>query len=313
MPSRIPREGWRHRGSRGFLVLGVRGMPCSGIAHDGDLGAGSAMRQSATVEASKLNVGRKYAARETLATRYETVRATPLVKVQFVGPVRGRNAKVRWLEGERTDLEEWVPNRYLVCRWGERQRFLRDEERLHALKQDVAGLDSVVWEAIEATFEATGESVWFDGVWRASPEGIQRLWARARLSKDPDHADPLREPLAFVDRTGKAHVPWRAALRWAQAFAVAEPETVGLYLTEVEQELDAEGWQSGRRHMHKYLRETKAAHSVVRDWSGQADRDSMRREIERLQGLLHRAIADLNDAGAPTAAHRLRMAFESHG
>ena len=39
-------------------------------------------------------------------------------------------------------------------------------------------------------------------------------------------AAPDLDPVAFVDRHGEAHVPFRAAQWLAQAFVVAEPKTV---------------------------------------------------------------------------------------
>jgi hypothetical protein len=71
-----------------------------------------------------LDRGRDYALRPKGSSSHD-----PLVRVRFVGPVRGRQCRVRYEDGELQGLEEWVQTRVLVCRWGERKAFLRDEER----------------------------------------------------------------------------------------------------------------------------------------------------------------------------------------
>ena len=68
----------------------------------------------------------------------------PFVKVTFVGPVRSRQARVRYESGELQGLEEWVQTRLLACPWGERKELLRDEER--AAHVDAAG--NAVWDAL---------------------------------------------------------------------------------------------------------------------------------------------------------------------
>jgi hypothetical protein len=120
--------------------------------------------------------------------------------------------------------------------------------------------------------------------------------------------DPLEEPHAFIDRHGVAHLTYQTALNWAQAFAAAEPETVGLYLAEWEERLKAEGWQPGRREAHALLRQVTPAHALVRSWSGAADREQLRVEVERLRRLLEMAISQLELTGNAQAAHRLRRA-----
>jgi hypothetical protein len=254
--------------------------------------------EAVAVLATDLVAGRQYAIRETPR------RGGPMLKAEFVGPARSGKAKVRWLEGECDGLEEWLPTRSLVCPWGERRAFLRDEERAAALAQVSGDVDYVVQEAISAVMEATGESGGFLREWSDPPERVRRLWARARLD-----GDPLEEPLAYVDRGGWAHVSAATALRWAQAFAAAEPETVGLYVEEEERRLLAEGWQPGDRIAHRLLRENRPAFALVRDWAGQPERDLLRGEVERLQKLVQRAVGELERAGAGGAARRLQRAL----
>jgi hypothetical protein len=48
------------------------------------------------------------------------------LKVSYIGPCRGRQARVRH---EMGDLVEWVPSRMIVVRWTERKALQKDEER----------------------------------------------------------------------------------------------------------------------------------------------------------------------------------------
>ena len=247
------------------------------------------------MQSADLVPGRRYGVRENPRLR------GPMVKVELMGPLRSGKARVRWLEGEREGLDEWLATRCLICPWGERKKYLRDEERAAALRAASDEVDDVVQEAASAVFESTGEPNGLWRVWSDPPERVYRLWSRARLD-----GDPLDEPLAYVDRHGHAHLSMTTALCWAKAFAAAEPETVALYLDGEERQLLAEGWQPGRRFSHQYLQEIRPGYALVRDWAAQPQRDLLRKEVERLQGLVLRAITDLERAGAEDAARRLQ-------
>ena len=84
--------------------------------------------------------GRRYALRSQDAGAQDG-----LVKVTYVGPVRGGQIRVRYEQGELHGLDEWVPTRLLACRWGERAALLRDEE--HATR--LAAADEEVWDRVE--------------------------------------------------------------------------------------------------------------------------------------------------------------------
>jgi hypothetical protein len=143
-----------------------------------------------------------------------------LDKIIFLGPARAGKAKIRHVDGDLDCLEEWVPTRTVVCLWGERQAFLRDESRWHALQEATARVyDPIVEEAISTVFEATGDETGFTRVWTIDPERAQRLWRRTGLDGPPD-----QHPLAYTDRRGQLNFPFETALQFAQAFAAAEPE-----------------------------------------------------------------------------------------
>jgi hypothetical protein len=105
-----------------------------------------------------------------------------LRRIIFVGPAKASKAKIRDADGDLDDLEEWVPTRTVMCPWGERQAFLRDESRWIALQEAAArDHDPVVEEAISSVFEATGDETGFIRVWTVDPKRAQRLWRRAGL------------------------------------------------------------------------------------------------------------------------------------
>jgi hypothetical protein len=167
---------------------------------------------------------------------------------------------MRWLGGDLADLEERLPTRTVMCPWGERAALLKDEERYAAVTaaRD-EGFDRVIEEATSTVMEASGDESGFRRLWSTQPERARLMWGRARLK-----GNPLEEPHAFIDRHGVAHLTYKTALKWAQAFAGAEPETVGLYLTEWEERLKAEGWQPGQRQAHALLRQLTPAYALVR-------------------------------------------------
>lgn len=164
----------------------------------------------------------------------------PLVKVTFVGPVRGRQCRVRYEDGELKGLEEWVPTRLLACPWGERTALLRDEERAGRLAAADADVwDKVTEDAISSVMTASGEYGGFQRRWDTDAASAQRYWARAGLEGSPldDH------PANYRDRHGMWHLTFATALKASQAFAAVEPELVDLYLRGWEERLKAEGFE----------------------------------------------------------------------
>src|SRR5665648_306992 len=96
------------------------------------------------MQGSELITGRKYAWSSAPKSAAEELR-----KVAYVGPCRRGMARIRWLDGELTGLDEWTATRNLLCEWEERRAVLRDRERQRQL-DDLAQqeLDSVVEDAI---------------------------------------------------------------------------------------------------------------------------------------------------------------------
>jgi hypothetical protein len=163
-------------------------------------------------------------------------------------------------------------------------------------------------DAVEAILESTGESsAWLSGNGLSMPrDAIERLARRAGLDGDPAKLDPL----GFQDSFGNIHLPPQGAEILARAFAAAEPETVLTYI-EGEEETQARGYLPGERIYHQFLREYKPGFALARQWAGFTEEiEMLRKEIGRLQGLVHKAAADLRELGADTKAHRLLRGLE---
>jgi hypothetical protein len=232
----------------------------------------------------------------------------PTERVEVVGPKpRAGKVKIRRLDGDHEGLEEWVPTRYLLCAWEERDACLHDERAEAALRQDQDDQsDKVMRDAIVAVMESTGEqTASFWNGWSDEPAVIKRLWTRAGLTGNPLH----HHHLAYKDRRGRWHLPYGSALTFATAFAKAEPESVLMHVDAEEREMRSKGYQPGESTWHTILTEYRPAYAVVREWAGgREDVARLTKEIERLHGLLSEAEWALRKAGDERGANRLRRA-----
>jgi hypothetical protein len=113
----------------------------------------------------------------------------PFAKVKLVAKIgRGGKVKIRFEDGLFPGLEEYVQTRQLVVPWGERQAFLKDEERLEQIKRASSEYaDRVRSDAVEAILESTGEpSAWLSRDGLSMPrDAAERL---ARETRTPGRA-----------------------------------------------------------------------------------------------------------------------------
>ena len=239
----------------------------------------------------------------------------PIHKVKVIAKLEDKKrSKVRYLEGEREGLEEFVRTSQFLAKWPEVKQVLRDEanlERLHSANEGV--VNPVAWEAISAIIFSTGEDSMVP--WD-SPRGIHRLAIPTSETSRIEERFEL-EPLAsshhaaFVDRDGMLNVPFEAAESVAKHIAQREPEAVLLYITQHEDELLAAGYQPGMRHRHEMLRDYQPAYALARQWAGfKSEAELLTREIDRLRGILVQTIWTLKQNGADTEARRLERALE---
>jgi hypothetical protein len=231
----------------------------------------------------------------------------PIFEVEVIdGLVRDRQVKVLFIDGDREGLRSWIRTGQLLCRWGEQAPILRDEQNQRRLREDWdEKFDSVIDRALQSVVVATGESGGFMNGWDERPEVFDRLWKRAGLERRAQDTY-----LAYQDRRGNVHVGWDTLVRFGMAFCRAQPEMVLSLLDGEEREYRARGHLPGESIYHEFMRENAASAAVVREWCGNAEeRARLQKEIERLQGLLSQAAADLERAGAESAARRLRHAL----
>jgi hypothetical protein len=223
----------------------------------------------------------------------------------MLGARRARQVKVRHEDGELKGLEEWVVSNSLLCPWGERKAFLRDERAECALRQaSESTRDRVEEEAISAILTATGEETGFIRTWSLPPDRANRLWNRAGLTDDP-----VQAAHSYLDRFGVLHLSYETSLRFAQAFAAREPEPCLLYIEEWENRLRAEGYEPGNRHAHAVLREFAPAHALIRQWAASSDVERLQKEVERLHAVVGLAVQQLEAVGADAAAKRVKRAL----
>jgi hypothetical protein len=134
---------------------------------------------------------------------------------------------------------------------------------------------------------------------------------RQAFLKDEVRLERIKEASAAYSDKAKGDAVEAIFEILARAFAAAEPETVLTYIEGEEEEMRARGYLPGERIYHQFLREYKPGFALARQWAGFTEEiEMLRKEIGRLQGLVHKAAADLRELGADTKAHRLLRGLE---
>lgn len=194
-------------------------------------------------------------------------------------------------------------------RWGERQAFLKDEERARIFDEARQGPNQALHGAIETVMVATGyadASADDDGTVHMEAVELREVARQAGL---PQNLEELHEA-AYVDRIGEMHLPVEVAEQLAHAYASAEPEIVLIYIEDFESEYKAKGYEPGKRYYHDILREETPGFALARYWAGHEEEIAqLRREIERLRQLVISAPEALEKAGQEREGWRLRQAL----
>lgn len=260
---------------------------------------------------SEIEVGKLYGIRDGRASLPDR----PIHKVKVISKLTDKKqSKVRYLEGEREGLEEYLRSTQFLARWNEVKRALRDDTNLEKLRSaNARAFNDVVWEAIETVIFSTGE----DSMWTwETPRGIHRLripTSETSRIEERFELEPLESshPAAFLDREGVLNLPFEAAESVAKHIAQREPEAVLLYIKQHEDELLAAGYEPGMRHRHDMLREHQPAYALARQWAGfKSEAELLTREIERLRGILIQTAWTLKQNGAENEARKLERALE---
>jgi len=255
------------------------------------------------MERSSLRLGKPYAYRRLRQLAGPVLKVVPLQ----LGPPKTHKVRVRFEDGDYPGLDQWVSIQHVLCPWGQRERLIRDERHLLAVREGPDPPDKITAVAVDLVLESTGEglSAGTHGTGACEPAVLERVMARAGLTGRPPSDLDRR---VFVDRHGRVHLPWLAWHQLAVAFAAAEPETV---LQEVRREkvaLESGPIFSWRTPMGEDdARARRPVHALVRDWALGEDAEGRRAdETERLRVLLRQAATRLEELGAVRSAWKLR-------
>jgi hypothetical protein len=255
---------------------------------------------------TELREGMRYGFREKPRSR------APFIEVQLLQKVgRKGHVQVKYLSGPHPGLVEHVKTQQLVVPWGKHKAFLRDEQRLDAIRDHSSKHAREPYlNAITTVFEATGypeAATDSRGVLSTDRASLSLMIDRAGLEVEGSDLHPL----AFEDHHGIVHVPYEGAEVLARALAAREASAVSLYLDDLEARYRAEGFQPGERSSHDFLREQMPGFALARQWAGiDHALDAQREEIERLRRLVMSAIWDFEKLGHDRQTNRLRRGLE---
>lgn len=255
------------------------------------------------MQESQIEVGHKYAVRVKVSA------GEPLLQVQVLEKTGRRGqVKVRRLDEPHAGLEEFVKTRQLIVPWGERQAFLKDEERAQRFDAARSRPNQALVGAIQTVMYSTGyndASADDDGTIHMRAEELREI---ARLAGLPQKLEDL-DSLAYVDRDGYMHLPIDVAEKLAYAYASAESEMVLMSIEDDEKEWSARGFEDGERFWHDYLREKTPGFALARYWAGHENEVAfLNSEIERLRKVIDSAADALVKAGAEQEGWRVRAA-----
>lgn len=257
------------------------------------------------MQSAEIEVGRKYAMREKVTP------GEPLIQVRVVDKVgRGGHIKVHRLSDPHSGLEEYVKTRQLVARWTERNVFLGDEKLGQKFAQEKPEKNQALVGAIDTVISATGYGdAWTkdDGTVHMEATEVREIARRAGLPQDLEKLHPV----AYVDRSGCMHLPVQLAEELSRAFAAAEPQTVLMYIEDLENEFKARGYEPGERFWHDELRRSMPGFALARYWAGHEEEITLlRSELDRLRMLVRSAADTLQKAGKEREGSRLRRALD---
>jgi hypothetical protein len=257
------------------------------------------------MQSFQIEVGHKYAMREKVSA------GEPLIQVQVLEKTGRRGQmKIRRLSEPHAGLEEWVKTRQLIVSWGERQAFLKDEERERRFDEARPKPNQALAGAIRTVMCATGyDDADADDDGTVHMEAVE-LREIARLAGLPQNLEELH-PLTYVDRRGDLHLPVEIAEKLAHSYASAEPEIVLMYIEDQEKEYKARGYEPGERFWHDELRRQLPGFALARYWAGHEEEIAfLRSEIERLRTLVKTAADVLVKNRAESEGWRLRRALD---
>lgn len=245
------------------------------------------MGKEAAVEQHLIVLGDEYAIREPVAVGVEFQRVVILEHVR-----KGR-WKARWIN-PNPGMVDYITSKNVIVEWKQRAAFLSEERCVtrfarHLTSCGYPGNGHPLSEAVHQVIEAMGEPTvsFSSGDLDCDPEALTRLVTRAGV-KRPDH------PISYVDRGGRLHIPYDAALRLAEDLARAEPMTVLVAIDALEREWTIEAREPGGRGIADLLASYRPSWALIRQWAGHDKAVKFRDDrIEQLERLLVRTMWDL--------------------
>lgn len=260
------------------------------------------------MQKSEIKAGKEYVLREKRGSD------VPLQRIKILQHIRGKKWKAEWIE-PNPGLIDYVESQMLVISWKERKAYFRDEERSKQLQADNekhdCKEDSPLANVLSQVFESLGEKelFFYRGVLEASPEALDRVKERAKIS--PKNGSEITTKISYIDRFGKVQIPYAEALGLAKAICMSEPKTVLVNIESTEREWVQEVSKPGNEYILSLLNEYRASWAIIRQWAGyEAAISQKEAQIQRLERLVLDAIYALQKAGQDNEASRLRRALQ---
>jgi hypothetical protein len=254
---------------------------------------------------SPIEVGRRYAYRVKAERLLEPVEEVEVI--QKAPRATMQKSKIRHLSGEYEGLDEWVPNRRMVCAWEDVEAFRDMEQKEDYLWEVSEEPDPMRDHAVTYVLRALPQlALYTDHSWAytiiPSPgEVFPIIEAEFGLTKD----ELMAEPGAFI-HGGAYKAPFELAERIAKLACKKWPLEVMRLIRKEQLELhealrDTSEWREGIEQ--KVRREQLPALELAISWCGEeAEKqidmlDYWYRETRRLEHVLHYLVSWLHDAG----------------
>ncbi|MDP9848103.1 hypothetical protein [Streptosporangium lutulentum] len=225
--------------------------------------------------------------------------------VRVDGPRKHGDLHVRFLDGEEAGLQEWVARGQLVAPWADVGAFLDDDRRWAAAiesSREVRG--SAEFEVAKLLFGHVRPKNKIRLRHAVADAGVMEIadldGVASWLGLDP--RDLRKEPLAFEDRFGTYVASWPTTRQVAMRVAQVLGGDVLKAMTKQEEALKTqrrnESWY-GHEKTDRELERLETVVGTLYEWCGKEVIDrydelkALRAEVERLGGLVQRAVSEL--------------------
>jgi hypothetical protein len=250
----------------------------------------------------------------------------PVELIRF-GPSMSQRVRVRVLDGEFADLEQWVIRRRLIVRWDDRAAWLADERRLlETIAASPTSVDPLNYDVVTFILPCHPVTDAFLLDLRAGERTVVRIPdpGKVLLGLGFDQESVLARPHVFQDRNGTVIGPWELVLDLAHAMTRIHSAFILAEVAREQAELEdaaiyGRDYKFGHvsaAHCADDLRIRRPVFEQVRQWcdAGEVARfdeaAALREEIERLRDLVVETARWLKDRGHH---HRSRVIREAIG